>query len=578
MVGRAPDALHERVAPACARPSAIRSLPLNGAQALIRTLVDAGATTCFTNPGTSEMHFVAALDSVPEMRAVLATFEGVATGAADGYARIADAPGVTLLHLGPGLGNGLANLHNARKAKSPIVNIVGDHATYHTQYDAQLQSDIETVARNVSKWVRTSSSTGELARDAAEAIGAALGPPGQVATLILPADVSWSEGGEPAAVPARTPPAPAPPATIEAIAQALRGGGRSAILLGGRALREGALRNAAQIASATVSQLLAETFPARLERGAGLPPLERIAYFPEFAAVQLRGLRHLVLVDAKAPVTFFAYPGKPSYLVPDGCEVHELAPPDGDVLTSLEQLLEALGPVAAAQPAVQQLARPARPAGQLTAEKVCQAIGAVLPEGAIVSDESITSGQTLPANTAGAPRHDLLSVTGGAIGQGLPVAVGAAVAAPDRPVIALEADGSSLYTIQSLWTMVREQLNVTVVLFNNRSYGILNVELQRVQADGAGPKAKSQLDLSRPDVDFVALATGFGVPAKRVETADELLRELERAIAEPGPHLIEVLVPNVLSDRRLRAMPVALKALGRLPRPVAEIVRKRLSP
>jgi acetolactate synthase-1/2/3 large subunit len=248
------------------------------------------------------------------------------------------------------------------------------------------------------------------------------------------------------------------------------------------------------------------------------------------------------------------------------------------VLASLEQLREALGPAGAAQPAVQQLARPAHPAGQLTAEKVCQAIGAVLPEGAIVSDESVTSGQTLPANTAGAPRHDLLTLTGGAIGQGLPVAVGAAVAAPDRPVIALEADGSSLYTIQSLWTMVREQLNVTVVLFNNRSYGILNVELQRVQADGAGPKAKSQLDLSRPDVDFVALAKGFGVPAKRVETAEELLPELERAIAEPGPHLIEVVVPNVLSDRQLRAMPVALKALGRLPRPVAEVVRKRLSP
>ena len=227
---------------------------------------------------------------------------------------------------------------------------------------------------------------------------------------------------------------------------------------------------------------------------------------------------------------------------------------------------------------MQQLARHARPTGELTAEKVCQAIGAVLPEGAIVSDESVTSGQTLPANTAGAPRHDLLTLTGGAIGQGLPVAVGAAVAAPGRPVLALEADGSSLYTIQSLWTMVREQLNVTVILFNNRSYGILNVELQRVEADGAGPKAKAQLDLSRPDVDFVALAKGFGVPAKRVESAEELLPELERAIADPGPHLIEVVVPNVSSDRQLRAMPFALNALGRLPRPVDDIVRKRLSP
>jgi acetolactate synthase-1/2/3 large subunit len=550
---------------------------LNGAQALIRTLVAGNATTCFTNPGTSEMHFVAALDSVPEMRAVLATFEGVATGAADGYARIAEAPGVTLLHLGPGLGNGLANLHNARKAKSPIVNIVGDHATYHTQYDAQLQSDIETVARNVSTWVKTSSSTPQLATDAAEGISAALGPPGQVATLILPADVSWSDGAEPAAPITPPPPTPAGEQQVDTIAQALRAPGRSAILLGGTALRERSLLAAARIAQATGTQLFAETFPSRLERGAGLPAVERIAYFPEFAAVQLRGLKHLILVDAKAPVTFFAYPGKPSYLVPDGCEVHELASPSMNAPASLEALADALG-ASAASPPLQQAATPAPPTGQLTAEKVCQAIGALLPEGAIVSDESVTSGQTLPANTAGAPRHDLLALTGGAIGQGLPVAVGAAVAAPDRPVIALEADGSSLYTIQSLWTMVREQLNITVILFNNRSYGILNVELQRVQADGAGPKAKAQLDLSRPDVDFVQLAQGFGVPATRVDTAEDLVSQITRAIAEPGPHLIEVLVPNVLSDRQLRAMPVALRALGRLPRPMAQAVKRRLSP
>jgi acetolactate synthase-1/2/3 large subunit len=550
---------------------------MNGAQALIRTLVGAGATTCFTNPGTSEMHFVAALDSVPEMRAVLATFEGVATGAADGYARMADAPGVTLLHLGPGLGNGLANLHNARKARVPIVNIVGDHATYHTQYDAQLQSDIETVARNVSTWVRTSKSTGQLAADAAEAVAAANGPPGQVATLILPADVSWSEGAEPAAPLQVAAPPAAPADAIDAIARALRGGGRTAILLGGRATRERPLIAAGRIAAATGAQLLAEVFPTRVERGAGLPPVERIAYIPEFASVQLRGLKHLILVDAKAPVTFFAYPGKESYLVPDGCEVHELAPATADIAASLEALLDAIGAPATA-PVLQAASRPERPTGELTADKVCQAIGAILPEGAIVSDEAVTSGALLPVSTAGAPRHDWLTLTGGAIGQGLPVAVGAAIAQPDRPVLALEADGSSLYTIQSLWTMVREQLNVTVVLFNNRSYAILNVELRRVQADGAGPKAKAQLDLGSPDVDFVKLASGFGVPSVRVETGEELTRELERAIAEPGPHLIEVLVPSVLSPRQLRAMPFALRAVGRLPRPVAQAVKRRLSP
>jgi acetolactate synthase-1/2/3 large subunit len=551
---------------------------MNGAQALIRTLVDARVTTCFTNPGTSEMHFVAALDSVPEMRAVLATFEGVATGAADGYARMSGTPGATLLHLGSGLGNGLANLHNARRAKVPIVNIVGDHATYHTQYDAQLQSDIETVARNVSKWVRTSGSTGQLTRDAVEAIVAAIGPPGQVATLILPADVSWSDGAEPAALPSVAAPPTASGDMVDAVAAALRSAGSSAaILLGGRGLRAEAQMTAARIAAATGAKLLVEVFPARLERGAGLPAIERLAYLPELASVQLAGLKHLILVDAKAPVSFFAYPGKKSYLVPNGCEVHELAPPDHDARASLEAVCEALG-AGGATPVVGEPGRPGRPTGTLTAEKVCQAIGVVLPEGAIVSDESQTSGLTLAASTAGAPRHDLLALTGGAIGQGLPTAVGAAVACPDRPVFALEADGSALYTIQSLWTMAREQLNVTVVIFNNRSYGILNIELGRVGARAGGPKAKAQLDLSGPDVDFVSLAQGFGVPAVRVDTGEDLLAALERAASEPGPNLIEVVIPNVYSPRQVRALPYALRALEVLPRPVAAAIKRRVYP
>jgi len=548
----------------------------NGAQALIRTLVDAGVTTCFTNPGTSEMHFVAALDSVPDMRAVLALFEGVATGAADGYARMADAPGATLLHLGPGLGNGLANLHNARRAKVPIVNIVGDHATYHAQYDAPLQSDIETVARNVSTWVRTSKSTAELTRDAVDAIVAAKGPPGQVATLILPADVSWGEGAESAAPPALAAPPAASHEVLEAVARILRDGGRTAILLGGKALRERGLIAAGRIAAATGTKLFVEVFPTRLERGAGLPVMERLAYAPEFASIQLDGLRHLILVDAKRPASFFAYPGKRSNLVPDGCEVHELAAPTVDVLGSLEALVEALG-AADARPHLQQPSRPTRPAGPLTAEKVCAALGAILPEGAIVSDEAVTSGMTLPANTGGVPRHDWLTLTGGAIGQGLPVAVGAAVACPDRPVFALEADGSALYTIQSLWTMAREELDITVVIFNNRSYGILNVELARVGAHGAGRKAKSQLDLSEPALDFVQIGTGFGVSSRRVETAEQLTDALARAIPEPGPHLIEAVIPNVFTARQLRAMPYALRALEALPRPIAAVVGRRLN-
>ena len=550
---------------------------MNGAQALIRTLARAGVTTCFTNPGTSEMHFVAALDSVPEMRAVLATFEGVATGAADGYARMTGRPGATLLHLGPGLGNGLANLHNARKGKVPVVNIVGDHATYHTKYDAQLQSDIETVARNVSEWVRTSNGTGELTRDAVEAIAAAMGPPGRVATLILPADVSWGDGAEPAEPPPPPTPRKVPDEVVEGLADAIRSGRRTALLLGGRALREDALVAAGRIAAATGIRLLCEVFPTRLARGAGLPAPERLAYIPELATVQLDGLGHLILVDAKAPVSFFAYPGRDSYLVPDGCEVHELAAPDTDVLAALEALVEALG-AGAAQPQRQAAARPERPAGALTAEFVCQAIGAMLPEGAIVSDESVTSGATLPATTAGAPPHDWLTVTGGAIGQGLPVAVGAAVACPDRPVLALEADGSALYTIQSLWTMAREQLNVTVVIFNNRSYAILNMELARVGAKTAGPEAKAQLDLSRPDINFVDIARGFGLDSRRVETAEDLIVALERAFAEPGPHLIEVLVPSMFTPLQLRAMPYALRALQKLPRPIAAALRDRIAP
>lgn len=549
----------------------------NGAQALVRTLIDAGVTACFTNPGTSEMHFVAALDSAPEMRAVLTLFEGVATGAADGYARMAGKPAATLLHLGCGLGNGLANLHNARKARVPIVNIVGDHATTHVQYDAQLQSDIETVARNVSPWVRTSASTAALCNDAVDAVVAATGHPAEVATLILPADVSWGEGGQPAAP--RTP-APAPratPETVDAVAKSLRSGGKVAFLLGGAALREPSLLLASRIAQATGAKLYAEVFPTRLERGAGLPHVERIAYLAELASVQLAGLDHLILVDAKAPVSFFAYPGKKSYLVPEGCTVHTLAGIGHDAQANLQALLEAVG-AQAATPSLQSLAPPVSPTGTLSADKVCQAIAAVLPERAIVSDEAQTSGVTFAKHTAQAPRHDLLTLTGGAIGQGLPVAVGAAIACPDRQVIALVGDGSAMYTIQALWTMAREQLNVITVVFNNRSYAILNMELERVGAEGAGPIAKSQLDLSGAPLDFVALGNGQGVHSVRAATCEQLNAALDFALSHAGPHLIEVLVPNAFSGLKLKALPHVLGALDKVPQPVASFLKKKISP
>jgi acetolactate synthase I/II/III large subunit len=516
---------------------------MNGAQGLIRTLVACDVDVCFTNPGTSEMHFVAALDTVPEMRGVLGLFEGVATGAADGYARMAGRPAATLLHLGPGLGNGMANLHNARKARVPLVNIVGDHATYHKQYDAQLESDIETAARNVSpNWVRFSTAPDKVGHDAAEATAAALGPPGQVATLILPADVSWLDGGQVAD--------PQPPAeraavagsTIDDIAKVLRSGEPAALLLGGAALREPALLAASRVANAANAKLLCETFPTRLQRGAGLPPVERIAYLAEMAMSQLDGLRHLVVVDSKPPVSFFAYPDKPSYLVPEGCQVHTLAEGHHDVAAALDALAGAVDPEGSSKPTLQPAERPASPTGALDATAAAQALGALLPEGAIVSDEGNTSGLWTPMHTAGAPPHDWLCLTGGAIGQGMPLAVGAAVACPDRKVVNLEADGSALYTLQALWTQARESLDVVTILLNNRSYAVLNMELHRVGAE-PGPKARSLLDLSQPDMDFVALATGLGVPATRATTADELSDQLARALAEPGPSLIEAMVP-----------------------------------
>jgi len=516
-----------------------------GAQALIRTLVDAGVNTCFMNPGTSEMHFVAALDSVPEMRGVLALFEGVATGAADGYARMAGKPAAVLLHLGPGLGNGLANLHNARKAFTPVVNIVGDHATYHKQYDAQLESDIETVARNVSSFIRTSTKPSEVAADAAATVAAAMGPPGAVATLILPADVSWSDPAEPAPAVAPQATAVVDPAHVERIAAVLQSREQAALFIGGRACRADGLVAASRIANTVEAKLLCETFPARLERGAGLPPLERLAYLAEFASMQLSGLRHLVIVDSKAPVSFFAYPGKDSYLVPDGCAVHVLAGGGDDGVAALVALADAVGaPPDAATLAP--LAPPELPVGPLTAEAVCAAVGALMPEGAIVSDEGNTSALFAAGLTAGSPRHDWLCLTGGAIGQGLPVAIGAAVACPDRKVIALQADGSALYTVQAWWTMAREGLDVTTVIFNNRSYAVLNMELNRVGVEGAGPRAKEMLDLTRPDIDFVALANGLGVPATRATTADEFVDQLRRALATKGPTVVEAIVPTII--------------------------------
>lgn len=507
-----------------------------GADVVIGRLLARGVDICFANPGTSEMHFVAALDHTPAMRAVLCLFEGVATGAADGYARIAGAPAATLLHLGPGLANGLANLHNARRAHSPVVNIVGDHATYHAEFDAPLQSDIEALAGWPDGVVVRPATASALALSVDEAITAAVGPPGRVATVILPADYSWSatEGAAGAE--------PAPPdageearADLAPVAEMLRTyGASSVLLLGGAATDAPGLTAAARISAAVGARALVETFPARLSRGAGVPPIERLAYLGEQAEQQLAGISHLVLVGARSPVAFFAYPGKPSGLVPLGTQIHTVEPAD------LHRLVDALAappvPPAVAVP-------PALPSGPLTVANWVQVIGALLPERAVIVDEANTSGVLLPAATAASPRHEVLTLTGGAIGQGLPVAVGAAVAAPDRPVIALQADGSALYTISALWTMAREQLDITVVILNNHAYAILQLELARVGSAATGPQSRSLLDLGSPDIDFVSIATGFGVPASRAMTAEELAEQFGAAVRQPGPHLIDAAIP-----------------------------------
>jgi len=514
---------------------------MNGAETVLRTLVASGVDVCFANPGTSEMQFVAGLDEVHGMRGVLGLFEGVVTGAADGYGRMTGRPAAALLHLGPGLGNGVANLHNARRANTPVVVVVGDHAVEHLRFDPPLASDIDAIAGAVSAWVRRCHQATDLGRDTAAAVAAALNPPGHVATLIVPADLGWSEGG-PVGQPL---PATAPvvaEVTVSSVAKIVQSGEPCAILLGGGGTRKRSLLAAQRIAAATGIRLLYETFPARLQRGGSLPAVERLGYFAEQATAQLSDVRHLVLAGARSPVAFFAYPGRPSSLVPVDCEQHVLATDHEDVTEALEHLADLVWtdtPIPAPPP------RTSAPAGPLDAQSMAAVVGATLPEGAIVVDEANTSGLFLPAATASAPEHDWLTLTGGAIGQGLPVATGAAIACPDRPVLCLESDGSAMYTISALWTQAREGLDVTTVVLDNSSYAILNLELARTGTTHVGPRARQMLSLAQPHLDFVAIATGMGVPAVRATTAEGLAAELRRAQAEPGPHLIHAVLPPV---------------------------------
>jgi acetolactate synthase I/II/III large subunit len=516
---------------------------VNGAEALIRTLAGAGVELCFANPGTTEMHLIGALDAVG-MRAVLGLFEGVCTGAADGYGRMADKPALVVLHLGPGFANGAANLHNARRAHTPLVCVVGDHATWHAAADAPLKTDLPGLARPVSDWVHTVKCAADLPRDGAQALAAASAGPGGVATLIVPADCAWGAAKGPLTVKAPVVcGARVEDKRIDTAAGALGSAGRrTALLLGGRALRKRSLEAARRIAAASGCTLLAETFPARMERGAGLPAVAKLPYFPEDARELLSGFETLVLAGAPSPVAFFGYPKLPSSLVPENCDPLLLAEPGDDVVSALEAVADLLG--GGRMGCISEALPPSLPTGRLDVASLGAVVAGAQPEEAIIVDEALTSALPWTLASVSAPPHTLLSLTGGAIGQGLPCATGAAIACPDRPVIALQADGSGLYTLQSLWTQAHEGLNVTTVICANRCYRILRVELARAGIAQPGPNALALTGFERPAPDWVALGQGFGVPTERVETAEALRRALLRALEEPGPHLVEAVLED----------------------------------
>jgi acetolactate synthase-1/2/3 large subunit len=509
---------------------------MNGADALITTLADNGVTACFANPGTSEMQFVAALDREPRMRSVLCLFEGVATGAADGWGRMTGTPACTLLHLGPGYANGAANLHNARRAYTPIVNVIGDHATDHRQYDAPLNSDIAALAAPNSIWVKSADSADVVGSLAAEAVAASFGAPGGNACLILPADSAWNETNV-AGPTIDRPRFHAPdPLSITAVAEAMKAAEKPVLLLGSGACGEAAIAAAGRIA-ATGVRVLTDTFTARQARGEGRFRPDKLPYFGEQALKDLDGVDLMVLVATTEPVAFFAYPDRPSVLVPDGCATQALCDRGTDAVAALEALAAALGAPAAG--AVEPYAPAAAPSGKLDAWAMGAAIARHMPAGGIISDDAVTAGLPIFTQTRNARAHDWLSLTGGAIGQGIPLAIGAAVACPDRKVLALTGDGAGMYTVQGLWTLARERLDVTVVVFANHAYRILGIEMGRTGGGEPGPAASRLLDLSDPKIDWAAVAGGLGVPAERVETAEAFDDAMSRAMREPGPHFIE---------------------------------------
>jgi acetolactate synthase-1/2/3 large subunit len=512
---------------------------MNGAEALVHTLLRSGVDTVFANPGTSEMHFVAALDRIAGLRCVLCLDEAVATGAADAYYRVTGKPAATLLHCGPGLANGLSNLHNARRAFSGVVNIVGDQANYHRPLDAPLTADVEGLAAPVSAFVHRARSAAEVGPSAAAAIEAAHTYPGRVATLILPADTAWDEGGVVAQAAAPAPARPVSTRAVETAASMLTNGLPTLLLVGGRSLGEAPLLDAWRITQHTGARLLAERSTARIARGQGRVPVERVPYPIDEGIAAFAGIKQIVLVDTGEPVSFFAYPDKPGRLYPTACQVHVLAGPDQDGPAALASLRAYLGAPAVTVPAA--APRPQMAAGAVTPEGFAQSLAALLPDNAIIIDEAVSFGRGFFANTHAAPKHDWMMLTGGAIGDGLPMSVGAAVAAPGRRVVGLQADGSAMYTLSALWTQAREHLDITTIIFANRKYAILLGELANVGAN-PGRTALDMMDLSRPALDWCQLAGGMGVPAARAASLDDLNTLLAASFDRSGPYLIELMI------------------------------------
>lgn len=513
---------------------------MNGADTLVKTLLAGGVTTCFANPGTSEMHFVAALDRHPDMNCVLCLFEGGATGAADGYYRMSGTVAATLLHLAPGFGNGFANIHNARKAGSGMLNIMGDHAVWHLQYESPLRGNTVGISQTVSHWTRMSGEAGSVAGDGAAAIRAAGSEGGQIATLILPANTAWEEAPDGPATTAPPPPRRRPGSREIAAAVKALGRPGAALMVGGQGLVDDLSELAARIAGKTGCRLISPYFVPRQRRGAGTVPMDRLVYPVDGNIALLADTTALVLCGANRPTAFFAYPGKPSLPEPPDCHVLELCGPQMDVAWTLAALAEAVGALEQPVGALQPLDRPSVPTGPMTPEKIGAAIAALLPEEAIVVDEGVTLSRFISAATETAAPHDWLKTMGGAIGNCLPMAVGAAVACPDRKVVAMTGDGSAMYTLQSLWTMAREDLDVTVIVFANRGYQILHAELVNVGVAETGRNARRMFDIVEPELDWVALAKGHGVAGVRVADADALATALRRSFAARGPSLIEV--------------------------------------